>query len=159
MLLFNSHSRLLARGFGVARSQFVRIVRELHHGDEAVGGSEIDAGIVCTEVLDVAEAVSREQHIEFFTLPTTHDELIVGDALIALQDKFVALGYQQESMFSIELGDAREGQRPPRSVETRFLKRGSRVFRSGVVSADDVPSVGSSDWPSARAHSRKQSRE
>ena len=47
---------------------FVRIVRELRHGDEAVGGTELDAMIVRTEVLDVAEAVSREQHTEFFTL-------------------------------------------------------------------------------------------
>jgi hypothetical protein len=39
----------------------VRIVRELRHGDEAVGGTELDAVIVRTKVLDVAEAVSREQ--------------------------------------------------------------------------------------------------
>src|SRR5580704_7917546 len=37
----------------------VRIVRELRHGDEAVGGTELDAVIVRTEVLDVAEAVSQ----------------------------------------------------------------------------------------------------
>ena len=66
--------------------------------------------IVCTEVLDVAEAVAREQHVELFTLPTAHDELIIADALIAPPDKFVALGYQQESAFSIELGDTCEGQ-------------------------------------------------
>jgi hypothetical protein len=34
----------------------VRIVRELRHGDEAVGGTERDAVIVRTEVPDVAEA-------------------------------------------------------------------------------------------------------
>jgi hypothetical protein len=94
-------------------SWFVRIVRELRHGDEAVGGTELDAMIVRTEVLDVAQAVSREQHTELFTLPTAHDELIVADALIALPDKFVALGYQQESVFSIELGDTCEGQLSP----------------------------------------------
>ena len=91
----------------------VCIVRELRHGDEAVGGTEFDAVIVRTEVLDVAEAVSREQHTELFTLPTAHDELIIADALITPPDKFVALRYQQESVFSIELGDTCEGQLPP----------------------------------------------
>jgi hypothetical protein len=33
----------------------VRIVRELRHGDEAIGGTELDALIVRTEVMDVAE--------------------------------------------------------------------------------------------------------
>lgn len=36
-----------------ARSRFVCIIRELRHGDEAVGGTELDAVIVCTAVLDV----------------------------------------------------------------------------------------------------------
>jgi hypothetical protein len=94
------------------RSWCVRSVRELRHGDEAVGGTELDAVIVRAEVLDVAEVVSREQHTELFTLPTAHDELIVADALIAPPDKFVALRYQQESVFSIELGDTCEGQLP-----------------------------------------------
>src|SRR5262245_20006353 len=94
-------------------SWFVRIVRELRHGDQAVGGTELDAVIVRTEVLDVAKAVAREQRTELFTLPTAHDELIIADALIALPDKFVALGYQQEPVFSIELGDTCEGQLPP----------------------------------------------
>jgi hypothetical protein len=43
-------------------------------------------------------------------VPSTHDELIIADALIAPSDKFVALRYQQESVFSIELGDTCEGQ-------------------------------------------------
>lgn len=90
----------------------VRVVRELRHGDEAVGGSELDAVIVRAEVLDVAEAVSREQNTQLFTLPTAHDEVIVADALIAPPDKFVALGYQQEAVFGIELGDTCEGQLP-----------------------------------------------
>ena len=72
-----------------------------------------DAPIVCTEVRDVAEAVSRELHTELFTLPTAHDELIIADALIAPPDKFVALRYQQESVFSIELGDTCERQLSP----------------------------------------------
>ena len=90
-----------------------RIVRELRHGHEAVGGTELDALIVRTEVLDVPEAVSREQHTELFAIPTAHDELIIADALIAPPHKFVAFRYQQESVFSIELGDTCEGQLPP----------------------------------------------
>ena len=69
--------------------------------------------IVRTGVPDVAEAVSREQYTELFTLPTAHDELIIADALITPPDKFVALRYQQESVFSIELDDTCEGQLPP----------------------------------------------
>jgi hypothetical protein len=36
--------------------------------------------------------------------------MIIAHALIAQPDKFVALRYQQESVFSIELGDTGEGQ-------------------------------------------------
>ena len=90
-----------------------RTVRELRHGDEPIGGAEFDAVIVRTEVLDVAEAVAPEQHTELFTLPTAHDELIIADALIAPPDKLVALRHQQESVFSIELGDTCEGQLSP----------------------------------------------
>jgi len=86
--------------------------RSLTTGDEAVGGTDLDAVIVRTEVLDVAEAVSREQHAQLVTLPTTHDELIIAYALIALPDKFVVLRYEQESVFSIERGDTCEGQLP-----------------------------------------------
>ena len=68
--------------------------------------------IVRTEVLDIAEAVAREQRPELFTLPTAHHELIIADALIAPPDKFVALGYQQEPALSIELGDACEAEIP-----------------------------------------------
>ena len=39
--------------------------------------------------------------------------MIVADALIAPPDKLVALRYQQESVFGIELGDTREGQLAP----------------------------------------------
>src|SRR3954467_12535255 len=94
-------------------SWFLRIVRELRHGDEAVGRTGRDAVIVRPEVLDVAEAVAREQHIELFTLPTAHDKLIIADALIAQPGKFVALRDQQESVFSIELSDTGEGQLSP----------------------------------------------
>src|SRR5213594_2175381 len=87
--------------------------QQARHGHEAIGRTGRDAVIVRTEVLDVAEAVAREQHAELFTLPTTHDEVIIADALIAPPDKFVALRYQQESVFSIELGDTCEGQLPP----------------------------------------------
>src|SRR5262245_11898865 len=86
-------------------SWFVRIIRELRHGDKAVGGTDLHAVIVRTKVLDVAEAVAPEQHTELFTLPTAHDELIMADALIATPHKFVALRYQQESAFSIQLRD------------------------------------------------------
>jgi hypothetical protein len=89
-----------------------RTLRELRHGDEPIGGAGLDAVIVRTEVLDVVEAVAREQQTELFTLPTAHDELIIADALIAPPDKFVALGYQQEPALSIEPGDACEGQLP-----------------------------------------------
>jgi hypothetical protein len=94
-------------------SCLVRVVRELRHGDEAVGRTGRDAVIVRTEVLDAAEAVACEQHPELFTLPTAHDEVIIADAIIAPPDKFVALRYQQESVFSIELGDTCEGQLSP----------------------------------------------
>lgn len=50
--------------------------------------------IVRTQVLDVTEAVAREQQAELFTLPAAHDELIIADAIIAPPDKFVALRYQ-----------------------------------------------------------------
>jgi len=39
--------------------------------------------------------------------------MIIADALLAPPDKFVALRYQQESVFSIELGDTCEGQLAP----------------------------------------------
>src|SRR4051812_21732029 len=60
-------------------SWFIRIARKLRHGNEAVGGTDLDAVIIRTKVLDVAEAVAREQHTELFTLPTAHDELIIAD--------------------------------------------------------------------------------
>jgi hypothetical protein len=88
----------------------VRSVRALRNGDEAVSGAGFDALIVRTEVLYVAETVSREQHAELFTLPAAHHELIFADALIAPPDKFVALRDQQESVFTIELRDTCEGQ-------------------------------------------------
>ena len=110
--------------------------------------------IVRTELLDVAEAVSREQHTELFTLPTAHDELIIADALITPPDKFVALRYQQDSVFSIELGDTCEGQLP-RSVETRFLKRGSRVFRSAEAPHSRTSKISAPFGRSARANAAK----
>jgi len=91
----------------------VRSVGALRNGDEAVGGAGFDALIVRTEVLDVAEAVAREQRVELFTLPTPHHELVIADALIAPPDKFMALGDQEESVFTIELRDTCEGQRSP----------------------------------------------
>src|SRR5262245_50576001 len=94
-------------------SSFVRIVRELRYGDQAIGCTDLGAVVVRTEVLDGAEAVASEQHSELFTFPTAHDEPIIAHVLVALSDKFVTLGYQQEPMFSVELGDAREGQLPP----------------------------------------------
>jgi hypothetical protein len=65
--------------------------------------------IVRTEVLDVAVAVSCEQHAHLFTLPAAHDELIIADALVAPLDKFVAFRDQQESVFTVKVRDTCEG--------------------------------------------------
>src|SRR6185436_16748845 len=92
-----------------ARADIARAA-ETRDGHQAVGCAGLDLGIVGTEVLDAAEPVPGQQRRELFTLPAAHREPGVADALLAVRDERMALGYQELPVLDIQLGDARERQ-------------------------------------------------
>ena len=64
---------------------------ELCHCHNAISRTDLDAGVVCTEVRDVSESVSCEQGTKFVHFPAAHHEVILADVFAVVSDQLVPL--------------------------------------------------------------------
>src|SRR5215831_19399787 len=98
----SSRRRRLAANGGWAAS--------LRHDHQAVGCSSRNARVVRAEPGGSSEAVARKEHLEFFSFPAAHYELMFADPVRALVNQLVPFRDHQPAGLSIRHGDTRERQ-------------------------------------------------